>query len=98
MSDRLDLYTPLNTLKAVADNIWIVDGPEIIFGVMPFSTRMTVIKLANNDLFVHSPTPLDDTLKAEIDALGTVKHLISPNYIHYWWVGEWHEHYPNAVR
>lgn len=98
MSNGLDLYTPLNTLKSVAENIWIVDGPEIAFGGMPFSTRMTVIRLTNNDLFIHSPTPLDDNLKAEIDALGTVKHLISSNYIHYWWIGEWHSHYPDAVR
>ena len=98
MSNRLDLYTPLNTLKPVAENIWIVDGPEITFGGMPFSTRMTVIRLANNDLFIHSPTPLDNRLKAEIEALGKVKHLVSSNYIHYWWIGEWHGHYPDAVR
>ncbi len=23
------LYEPVNTLKPVADNVWIVDGPEI---------------------------------------------------------------------
>lgn len=98
MSGRLDLYEPLNTLKLVDENIWIVDGPEIIFGGLAFSTRMTVIRLANGDLFIHSPTPLDDALKAEIDALGMVKHLISSNYIHYWWIGEWHGHYPDAIR
>ncbi len=96
--DRLDLYEPLDTLKPVAKNIWIVDGPEIKFNGMPFSTRMTIIRLASGDLFIHSPTPLPDSLKAEIDALGTVKHLVSSNFIHYWWIGEWHEKYPQAIR
>ena len=64
MADRIDLYTPINTLKPVAENIWIVDGPEITFGKMPFPTRMTVIRLQNGDLFIHSPTPLTETLKS----------------------------------
>jgi hypothetical protein len=36
-------YEPLNTLKSVADDVWIVDGPVIRFGMpwpkMPFPTR-----------------------------------------------------------
>ena len=98
MSKRIDLYQPINVLKPVADDIWIVDGPEITFGGMPFSTRMTIIRLKNGDLFIHSPTPLPAALKADIDALGTVRHLVSSNFIHYWWIGEWHEHYPDAIR
>ncbi len=27
------LYTPNNTVKPVADEVWIVDGPEIRFGI-----------------------------------------------------------------
>jgi len=54
-------YPPLNTLKPVADEVWIVDGPMIRFGIpgfkMPFPTRATIIRLAGKDLFVHSPTP-----------------------------------------
>ncbi len=82
-------YEPINTLKQVADNIWIVDGPLITFKHMPFTTRMTVIRLADGNLFIHSPTPLTEKLKHSIDQLGPVTHIISPNRIHYWWVGEW---------
>ncbi len=31
------LYTPINTVKPVADEVWIVDGPEIRFGMRPFN-------------------------------------------------------------
>ncbi len=27
------LYTPLNTVKPITENIWIVDGPKIGFGI-----------------------------------------------------------------
>ncbi|GAB1583422.1 DUF4336 domain-containing protein [Phyllobacterium phragmitis] len=93
-------YPPLNTPKAVCDNVWIVDGPVIRFGMpwpkMPFSTRMTVIRLGKGDLFIHSPTPLVPSLKAEIKAIGRPRWIIGPNRIHYWWVPDWRGAFPEA--
>ena len=93
-------YPPLNTLKPVAQDVWIVDGPLIRFGLpfwtFPFPTRMTVVRLANGDLFVHSPTPCTPALQAEIAAIGRPRYLIGPNRIHYWWIPDWHAAYPDA--
>ena len=50
---------------------------------MPFPTRMTVVRLASGGLWLHSPTQISDGLRAELDALGPVRHLVSPNRIHY---------------
>ncbi len=95
------LYHPLNTLKAVDDNIWIVDGGIIDMdtkiGKLPFSTRMTIIRLENGDLWCHSPIVPDKTLLAQIDALGTVRHLVSPNMIHYAYIADWKKLYPHAI-
>ena len=60
MADREDAtYPPLDALKPVADDLWIVDGPIIRFGLkwlkMSFPTRMTLIR-CDGDLFIHSPT------------------------------------------
>lgn len=98
MSWKLETYDPINCLKPVAEDIWIVDGPVIDFKSVPFSTRMTVVRLASGELFIHSPTELTEPLKRQIDALGSVGHLVSPNRIHYWWIGAWGEHYPDARR
>ena len=72
-SDSLATYPPLNTLKRVAEDIWIVDGPVIRFGPpllkMPFSTRMTIIRIGG-DLLIHSPTPLTAELKTEVEGIG----------------------------
>lgn len=54
----LDSYEPINVLNPVA-SIWIVDGPEIRFGVgwlkFPFSTRITILRLRCGEMVLHSP-------------------------------------------
>jgi hypothetical protein len=51
--NELGTYPPLNTLKRVADEVWIADGPIIRFGPrfvsMPFSTRMTIIRCGESE-------------------------------------------------
>lgn len=99
MADRTP-YPPLNALKPVAENVWIVDGPTIRFGMpwpkMPFPTRMTIIRIGEGALFVHSPTLLTDGLKAEIAKVGKVRHIVGPNRIHYWWIPMWRRAFPDA--
>ncbi len=93
-------YPPINTLKRVAEDVWLVDGPMIQFGPplmkMPFPTRMTVLRLKPAKLFLHSPTPLTALLREEIERLGKPHWIVGPNRIHYWWIPEWHAAYPDA--
>lgn len=90
-------YEPLNTLKPVAQDIWIVDGPSIKFYGLPFSTRATVVRLKNGDIWVHSPTKLDAGLIAELNNLGPIRHLIAPNWIHYAYVSEWQAQFADVT-
>lgn len=89
-------YEPLNTLKQVGTSIWLIDGPAQSFYGLPFSTRATVVRLENGGVWVHSPTLLTDGLRAELDALGPVQHLIAPNWIHYAHIAGWQDAYPDA--
>jgi hypothetical protein len=97
------LYEPINIYKPVAPNIGIVDGPfEYLTagGVrlqLPFTTRMTVVRLSNGDLFLHSPIKFEGRLANELLGLGAVRHLVSPNQFHYAHIGEWAKAFPNAV-
>ena len=57
---KVDPYPPLNTLKPLAEEIWIVDGPVIAMkymgvGAIPFPTRMTVVRLG--------PVEIQDSLR-----------------------------------
>ena len=98
----MSLYEPINTLKPVAPDIWIADGPEARMatpfgGGMPFPTRMTIVRLRDGGLWCHSPIAPDQGLFHEIDALGRVRHLVSPNLLHYASIAAWGARYPDAI-
>lgn len=97
----VELYEPINTLKPVGEGLWVADGPIVRMGYLgvsfPFPTRMVVAQLANEDLFLWSPTEPDGGLRAEIDALGQVRHLVSPNKFHYAHIAAWKRSYPEAT-
>lgn len=102
MSDSvLSLYQPINTLKPVDDDIWIIDGPIVTMdmGIVqtPFPTRMTIVRFEDGQLWCHSPIALTPALKAKVDSLGKVAHLISPNKIHYAYIQDWVEAYSDAI-
>lgn len=58
---------------------------------------MSIVRLPDGGLFVHSPVPLDERLKAEVDALDTVEAVVAPSLFHHLSVGAWKEAYPQAV-
>ena len=97
------LYEPLNVYKLVAPNIGIVDGAFEYLTVggaklpLPFTTRMTVVRLSDHDLLLHSPIKFDQKLAKELDGLGTVRHLVSPNQFHYAHIGEWARAFPETI-
>jgi hypothetical protein len=93
-------YTPLDTLKEVARDIWIVDGPEIRFGPPGFRlahpTRMTVVRLPGGGLWLHSPTAPAEPLLRSLGKIGPVRFLIAPNTLHYRWIADWKARFPEA--
>ncbi|WP_425907435.1 DUF4336 domain-containing protein [Nitrobacter sp. TKz-YC02] len=92
-------YQPLDTLKRIADDVWIIDGPTIPFGPpllkMPFPTRMTIVRIGG-DLLFHSPTRLTPELRRIVEGLGRPRWVIGPNRIHYWWIPDWHIAFTDA--
>jgi hypothetical protein len=82
-------------LRAFGPGLWIADGPVVSFYGFPYPTRMAVIRLSSGGLFVWSPLPLAGA-KEQIDVLGPVAHLVSPNLLHHIWLGEWKRAYPAA--
>lgn len=89
-------YEPLGVPKPFGPDLWIVDGAHIRFYGMPFSTRMTLVRLPSGGIWVHSPIRPDEDLLARVEALGPVRHLVAPNAIHYAFLGDWQRRYPQA--
>src|SRR5690349_23943452 len=84
------------SLLQFGPEIWIADGPVASFYSFPYSTRMAVIRLSDGSLFVWSPVALSTALRAAVDALGPVRHLVSPNALHHLFLAEWKSAYPEA--
>ena len=86
----------INALRKFGENIWTAEGPPVSFYGMPYPVRMTVIKLDNGDLFIHSPIAPDGELLKQVKALGPVKYLVSPNKIHHLYMGDWQQLFDQA--
>lgn len=82
------VYAPLHTVKSIAPEVWVVDGPVVSFYGFRFPTRMTVCRLPSKKLWIHSPVSLTPALKTALAERGEVTHIIAPNTIHYWYMAE----------
>jgi hypothetical protein len=83
-------------LEPVDTDLWLAEGPVVDFHGFPYPTRMLIVRLPDGALWVWSPVALTPELKSEVDALGPVAHLVSPNKIHHLYLSEWHAAYPDA--
>ncbi|HML94796.1 MAG TPA: DUF4336 domain-containing protein [Thermodesulfobacteriota bacterium] len=84
-------------LLEFGSDIWVGEGPVVPFFLgFRYPTRMAAIRLSDGSLFVWSPIALSDELKGEVDSLGPVRYLVSPNFLHHLFLGEWKSAYPNA--
>lgn len=84
-------------LEPFGDELWIAGGPILSVAGFAYPTRMAVIRLAGGTLFICSPIALSPELRAAVDRLGPVGHVVAPNTLHYRYVGEWRAAYPGAT-
>ncbi|MEM7099267.1 MAG: DUF4336 domain-containing protein [Pseudomonadota bacterium] len=84
-------------IKHIDTNIWTLDGADIVFAGAPMNTRMTIVRLSQGGLWIHSPISLSQEVLdflSELDA--PVVALIVPNKLHYLFVEQWIKAYPSA--
>jgi hypothetical protein len=79
----------------VSNQIYIHEIPQRFLG-MQLGTRMTVIRMKNGALFLHSPTKLTPTLKKRLDEIGKVTIIVCPNKLHHLYVNSYVDSYPAA--
>ncbi|RZN32666.1 DUF4336 domain-containing protein [Bradyrhizobium sp. Leo121] len=83
-------------LKEFDREIWTADGPDVSVAGFHYPTRMAVIRLSDGGLFIWSPIELSDSLRADVDAIGQVRHIVAPNSLHHLFLPEWKRAYPDA--
>lgn len=82
--------------RQVTDGIWIFSRPFTRFHVLPLGGRSVAVRLSNGNVWVLASTPPTEETKQQIDSLGTVAYICSPNLDHHWFLGHFKEAYPNA--
>lgn len=84
------------TLTRHDEGVFSCGAPLVLMG-LPIGSRMTVVRLRDGSLLVHSPVPLDAALRAAVDAEGPVAHVVAPNLYHHLHAGTWAAAYPKAT-
>ena len=82
-------------LRSIADDLWVAEQRLRYLGV-GLTTRMTIVRLADGILMVHSPIHLTDELKSAVASTGRVGFIMAPNRFHHLFVSDWQKAYPDA--
>lgn len=82
-------------LTPFAEGVWISTAPVRFLG-MQLTATMTVFRLGDGSLLLHSPVAMTPGRRAAVEALGPVGHLYSPNLFHHPRIGDWAEAFPSA--
>jgi len=87
----------VSPMQSFGQDIWIMNGDHVrMFGMLPFTTRMTVVRLKSGGVWLHSPVRPTPEGRRAIDQLGPVQYLVAPNKIHSLGIEPWKSLYPSA--
>ncbi len=79
----------------IEGSIWLCRYPVRYMGCN-VDGRMTVVRLANGRLLLHSPGPIDESLAESIRALGEVAYIVAPGSFHHLHVPSAQDAFPDA--
>jgi hypothetical protein len=79
----------------IKNQIWTMDYP-VELAICPFNARMSVIRLEDGRLILHSPCDIDDATAQAISALGRVFYIVAPGSFHHMHVASAQRRFPNA--
>lgn len=84
------------TIKILQDDVYVVEQSFSLYGA-ELGIRMTVLRLADNELWVHSPVRYGENLAAQLATLGKVRYIVTPSKMHRLFLAEWLAAHPQAT-
>jgi hypothetical protein len=82
-------------IEFVPDSIWVYEYPVHFCG-FNINARMTVIRLSDGTLMLHSPCEISQVLRGIISAIGTVQYIVAPGTFHFLHVTSAQTAFPEA--
>ncbi len=75
-----------NPLRTLGPDLYCLDGEVPIPGAK-LPARMTVMRLGDGSIALHSPLAMDDATADAVRALGPVRFIVAPSLMHHLYVG-----------
>lgn len=82
--------------EQLASDLWVARRPLPIW-VGDIGARMTVVRLGDRTLMLHSPVKLDAELKHSLEELGTVRWVLGPSKVHHLFLADYVGAFASAV-
>jgi len=82
-------------LRPLSTGLWVVERTFRRFG-LPLRSRMTVVRLDDGRLWLHSPIEPHPSLVRKLGTLGPVCDIVAPNHFHHLWADAWRAEKPEA--
>jgi hypothetical protein len=89
----MDAVPPLRELAS--GQLWVADMRAARAG-FEFGARMTVVRMPDGGLWLHSPVEPTPALRGAVDGLGPVRFLVSPSRMHVAHLPQFAAAYPAA--
>jgi hypothetical protein len=86
----------MGALEPLAPEVWVVRRP-LPLAVGDVGARMTVIRLRDGTLMLHSPVKLDAELQRALAQLGSVRWVLGPSKVHHLFLGDYAAAFPGAA-
>jgi len=83
-------------LEQFGPSLYVADGPAVSFFGFAYPTRMALARLMDGNVWVWSPIALTRALADEVDAIGPVRCIVSPNKLHHLFLQQWADRWPDA--
>lgn len=83
-------------LSALGAGVWVA-SKQFTNESFTATSRMTVLKLADGRLVIHSPIALDQGLQQDVASLGEIVAIVAPNRFHHQFVDGWRRAFPAAL-
>ena len=86
----------MDDVRALDENIWVIDHPFSMPGGIELGARTTIVRLSDGGLWIHSPGPLSEAAKAWLTDHGPVKAIVAPNLLHHFFLTDAIAAFPDA--
>jgi hypothetical protein len=86
----------MKLIEYIPDQIWTKQYP-VHYAGLDFYSLMTVIRLADGNLLLHSPCDIDDETKQSLGRIGNVAHIVAPGSYHYFHIPSAQKAFPEAT-